>query len=118
MAVVAEVMLRRWRWGEADCCTSACDVFQRLHGIDPMAPLRGAYSSRAEADALIQQNGGLEPLVALLTARAGLHEGVGGEGELGVGETRCLLIGVGHGWVAKTANGFCTMPRAVRSWRV
>ena len=118
MVVVAEVMLRRWKWGEADCCTSACDVFLRLHGVDPMEPLRGAYSSRTGADLLIDGGGGMEALAVSLARLAGLREGIGGAGEIGVGEARCFLIGTGEGWVGKTANGFATVPRAVRSWRV
>lgn len=118
MAVVADVMSRPWKWGEADCCTSACDVFQRLHGIDPMEPIRGSYSSRAEADLLIDGGGGMEALAAVLARQAGLREGIGGAGEIGVGEARCFLIATGSGWVGKTANGFATVARAVRSWRV
>ncbi|WP_397544909.1 DUF6950 family protein [Roseicitreum antarcticum] len=36
-------------WGASDCCTSASDVFQALHGVDPMAPLRGQYTTEAGA---------------------------------------------------------------------
>lgn len=44
-------MLRPWKWGEADCCTSACDAFLALWGVDPMAELRGAYTTEAGARA-------------------------------------------------------------------
>ena len=45
-------------WGSSDCCTRACDVFAALHGVDPMAPLRGRYSSAAEALHMIRARGG------------------------------------------------------------
>ena len=123
MGVVVAVMSRRWEWGKSDCCAAACDVFAELHGIDPMARLRGAYASRAEAEAMIAGAGGLHALAERLAAEAKLARvdepcpgdiGVGGQ-EVAVG--RCLMIRIDRGWVAKTPSGFAVVPRAEAAWR-
>lgn len=123
MGVVAAVMSRRWEWGVSDCCAAACDVFAALHGVDPMARLRGAYASRAEAEAMIESAGGLHALAEGLAAEARLTRvdeprpgdiGVGGR-EVAVG--RCLMIRLDRGWAAKTPGGFAVVLRAEAAWR-
>ncbi|MCA2014376.1 hypothetical protein LCM17_22995 [Cereibacter sphaeroides] len=122
--VVAEavdaVMHGPWVWGAADCCTSACDVFQRLHGIDPMAPLRGRYASEAEALALVRSFGGWRRMFRTLAAAAGLKPGVGAPGEVGlVRETGySLAIGIGGGmWAGRIDGGYATTDKMVMSCR-
>ena len=120
IAVCMEVMDRPWQWGAADCCTAACDVFLRLHGVDPMEPLRGRYSTRLGAMRLIAQEGGFLAMGARLAARAGLAEVSGAPGDIGVvrdGLGRLALgIRTESGWVGKTERGFATVPGAVRAW--
>lgn len=104
-------------WGLWDCCTSACDVFALMHGVDPMAPLRWLYRTRTEALALIRQWGGWRRMFVALTALAGLSEGVGAEGELGLVKTEAgftLATGIGGDWWAvKMDCGFKTVPGAI-----
>ena len=120
MDVVLAVMTRRWEWGVADCCTAPCDVFARLHGVDPMASLRGVYSSRSSAEIVITGMGGMVAMAERLAARAGLRDGIGGEGEIGVSgerpEGRVLCICVGDAWAAKTARGFALIRGVDRAW--
>lgn len=122
MSAVIAVMARRWEWGSADCCAAACDVFAAIHGIDPMARLRGAYATRDEAEAMIARHGGLEALAASLAAEAGLRASEGRAGDIGVSEAgaasggRCLMICTGRGWAAKSPTGFALLPRAARAW--
>jgi len=117
MAHVLEVYDAPFEWGAADCCTSACDVFARMHGVDPMAPLRGQYATRDEAWALIRRWGGWRRMFVSLTALAGLSDGSGAEGELGLVKTEAgftLATGVGGDWWAvKMDNGFKTIPGAI-----
>lgn len=116
------VMDRPWDWGTADCCASACDVFQRLHGIDPMAPLRGRYKTKVEAEAMMAAYGGLDVLAARLAVASMLRDSDGREGDIGVSGPRvasggrCLMIHVGAGWAAKTSRGFAVLQRAERAW--
>jgi hypothetical protein len=121
MAVAMDVMDRPWQWGAADCCTAACDVFLRLHGIDPMEPLRGRYSSRLGALRLIAQEGGFLAMGDRLAARAGLVECEGAAGDIGVirDATGVLALGIRteSGWVGKTERGLATA-QMMRAWRV
>ena len=122
MVVVAEVMLRRWKWGEADCCTSACDVFLRLHGVDPMKPLRGACASREEAERVIGAYGGMLAMAERLTAAAGLvRTDAPQPGDLGLtaerpeGQALCICVSPDR-WAAKTARGFAVVDAAEGAW--
>ncbi|MEC9433867.1 MAG: hypothetical protein VYD87_13270 [Pseudomonadota bacterium] len=122
LAAVADVMSRPWAWGQADCCTAACDVFARLHGVDPMASLRGGYATRREAMRIIRSRGGWERMAAELAAAAGLRGGAGEPGEIGVtlnGARGSLVICVAPGqWAGKTASGFSTVRAVSGCWRV
>lgn len=122
MAVVAEVMGEPWRWGERDCCAAACEVFRRLHGIDPMGALRGGCGTREAADLVVAAHGGMTAMVARLTASAGLvPTDAPVAGDLGLSaerpEGKVLCICVGHDrWAAKTARGFAIIGAAERAW--
>ena len=117
MAHVLEVYDSPFEWGVSDCCTSACDVFQRLHGVDPMAPLRGRYSSRDEALALIRARGGWRRMFAALADVAELSGGEGAEGEIALVKAEAgftLAVGTGNNWWAiKMDSGFKTVPGAI-----
>ena len=118
MAVCLDVMDRPWRWGAADCCTAACDVFLRLHGVDPMAPLRGRYSSRVGALRMIALEGGWQAMAQGLADRAGLVASGGRAGDIGlirVGDTLALGICTEVGWVGKSEQGLASS-EMVRAW--
>ena len=119
MAVCLDVMDRPWCWGAADCCTAACDVFLRLHGIDPMAPLRGRYDSRVGALRAIALEGGWKKMAQGLADRAGLVASDGRAGDIGlirVGDTLALGICTEFGWVGKSEQGLASS-EMVRAWR-
>ncbi|MBB4207289.1 DUF6950 family protein [Roseinatronobacter bogoriensis] len=119
MAICMEVMDRPWHWGVADCCTAACDVFARLHGVDPMARLRGRYSTRLGALRLITQGGGFERFIATECRIAGLIASSGAVGDVGVVRdgSGALALGVctERGWVAKSERGLVAA-RMERAW--
>lgn len=121
MEAVLDVFQGPFVWGSGDCCTSACDVFARLHGVDPMGPLRGRYSTRAGALALIRDWGGWRRMTARLAGIAGLGPGRGAAGELGLIRLRdgfALAVGLGDGqWAGRIDGGFQTVDSVVRSWR-
>lgn len=123
LAHALEVMDRPWKWGEADCCTAACDVFLRLTGIDAMAPLRGQYDTFRGAAALIQARGGFEAMCDGLAAAAGLSSVMeGAPGDLAVGSmpgdrfalTICIASSI---YLGKTLTGMATIHRATRHYR-
>jgi hypothetical protein len=108
-------------WGASDCCCAASAAFARLHGIDPMADLRGRYADEAGAEALIRVRGGLVRAAARQARATGLRRGRGEAGDLGVvrqGERAALALAVGGGWWAvRIEGGMMTVQGAVRSWR-
>lgn len=126
MAEVERIMSAHWQWGAADCCAAACDVFEALHGIDPMAPVRSAYDSAIGAARLIQTWGGFVAMTEALARAAGLDAGRGETGEIGLSaqgaaygpERRAMLICIQPGaWAGKTEAGFAILNTAERCWR-
>ena len=121
MAVCLDVMDRPWRWGAADCCTAACDVFLRLYRVDPMEPLRGRYSTRLGAMRLIAQEGGFLAMGNRLAERAGLVRVDDAQpGDIGVirDGSGALALGIctEFGWVGKSEQGLASS-EMVRAWR-
>ena len=72
MDLVMDAMDGPFVWGRSDCCTCACDVFKALHGIDPMASMRGRYTTKTEAYRLIKSQGGWVEMFKTLAAESGL----------------------------------------------
>jgi hypothetical protein len=111
-------------WALRDCCTCPCDVWVALGWGDPMAPLRGRYSSRTGAVRLIASLGGWEAMVADLARHAGLRPGVGAAGEIGLvrapectGTGYALALNLGpRRWAVKAGQGYKTVPEAVQQW--
>lgn len=128
MEIAEGVMDRGWRWGEADCCTAACDVFAALTGVDPMASLRGRYSTEQGAYRHIVRAGGLVALASRLADEARLTRvrrayeagdiGVSLPGvALGPGG-RALAICVGRDlWAVKSPGGMTLIRKVSRGWR-
>lgn len=120
MAAVLDVMDGPLIWGASDCCASACDVFKALHGIDPMAPLRGTYDSEEGAEKVIRSWGGWQRMTARLAALAGLSDGVGAAGEIGLmrlPDRFVLSISIGWGqWAGRVDGGFQSWDAVIRSW--
>lgn len=127
MSEVDRVMSAPWKWGSADCCASACDVFLSIHGVDPMAPVRGKYDSAMSAARLVATWGSFLSMGEKLAARAGLVDGRGSAGEIGLShaetatgiEGRAMLICIEPGiWAGKTVDGFAILASAERAWHV
>lgn len=121
MAAALEVMEAPWVWGVSDCSASACDVFHRLHGVDPLAPLRGRYRSALGAARMQGRN--WLCVCADLAARAGLVETEGRAGDLGLIRTEAgefLAVGQGGGrWIAKSRRGLSRVTaEPVAAWGV
>lgn len=108
------VMAGPFVWGRSDCCTCACDVFASLHGIDPMAPLRGQYRSMIAAYRLIRSYGGWVPMFAELARVSGLQAADGhAVGRLGLawlGHDYALAIAIEDGlWAGKVDGGMAAI---------
>lgn len=124
MQAAMQAMDRRWMWGEADCCASVCAAYARLHGIDPMAALRGSYSDAAGAAGIVARAGGWDALCEEWLARAGMVEvppQAAPPGSIGLlapqpNGTRALAFGLGSGWAGKGARGMTLLREVARAW--
>lgn len=114
-------------WGTRDCCTGACDVFNALHGIDPMWPLRGLYDTKYGAYREITAWGGWLDMTTSLAALSGLTDGDGSFGEIGVtvqgaanlaGGKALAISGGDLGWIIRTEMGYALIKHEFieRSW--
>ena len=108
MEVALDVMDRPWQWGEADCCTAACDVFLRLHGVDPMAHLRGRYATKTGAMRLIASFGGFVPMARALAEKSGLVPCEPRPGAIGATKENLVICARPCVWLGKTENGMAT----------
>ncbi|WP_372836797.1 DUF6950 family protein [Puniceibacterium confluentis] len=108
--------------GASDCSVTACDAFLSLTGIDFGAGLRGTYSTRAEALALIRARGGFLAMWRAQAVRCGLVPGAEQSGSIGVvsadGVTfRTLGLCVRPGlWAAKSQSGLSFCPANVEQF--
>lgn len=115
-------------WGVADCCTAPSDLFRLLHGVDPMALLRGRYDSLSGALRLARSFGGFEAMAQACADHAGLRGGVGAVGEIGLVDAMCLPFVAPHmtramalrmrdGWWVRMENGVIVVSDVTRCWR-
>lgn len=114
-------------WGTADCCTFAFDAVAALHGRDPVAALRGSYSSATGALRVLARFGGIEGLADQhLGPRIAVHQVQDGdiallhpwvrEDDHGTG---ALGVAYGPGIVSQGARALVMVPRdaALAWWR-
>lgn len=112
---------RPFVWGEADCCTFACDwVLTRL-GKDPALPWRGRYRTARGAARHLLRGAGAWPLSgALIPISAKAMESAGLQptdapkpGDIGLVETSngfALAIRTRTGWACKSPGGITVAP--------
>jgi len=66
----------RWRWGGVageDCTTWAGSWVEAVTGRDPAAAIRGTYSTKEEANAIVDAAGGIAALVASCVEPMGIR---------------------------------------------
>jgi len=71
---LAEVVRRRFAFGDLDCCTLMADWLVRCGWPDPMAERRGAYATRTEYEPLIAGEGGIVKACRRRFASIGLKQ--------------------------------------------
>lgn len=128
LAQARALMMEPFAWGTHDCCTGACDVFEALYGVDPMASLRGQYGSQAAADTAVDAFGGFVAMCVALAGQAGLVRVDTGTraGDIGVTaagvhepDRRALAIAAGPAcWACKSPRGLTIVKNVEISWRL
>jgi hypothetical protein len=118
MAVALDVMEAPWEWGYNDCCASACEVFRRLYGIDPMAHLRGTYSTERDALRIIRSHGGFSEMASILAIRSGLRPCADAIGAIGVYDKSLVICARPGVWLGKTVHGMTTVRSTEAAYHV
>lgn len=76
--LVAERERTPFAFGAADCVTFAADAVQAMTGVDPIAEIRGGWSSAAEAQAAMDRFAGrpasVDDVIAIMAQRQGWPE--------------------------------------------
>lgn len=125
-ALIEERREMPFAWGEHDCCTLAADAVLAMTGVDPMEALRSTYASEAGAEAILDEEGGLEALAARLAVTAGLgecHPGFAQRGDAVLVEHgNALAMGVvlGDAVAVPGPDGLVFLPPSavLRAWSV
>jgi len=111
----------RFAFGSHDCCMWACDVVLAVTGRDPVADLRGTYSTEEEAVIVMEAGGGLE---AMAEARFGpeIKPLAAAAGDVGIIDTDlgpALVACGGTSWLAASGFGVVAVDQSqvLRAWR-
>lgn len=112
-------MLLPFAWRDLDCCSSSCNVFRSLWGVDPMESVRDHYTDARGALRLMRQMGGLSAMAHGLAARSGLVEGHAVGGLALSSDHRSLLVCIRPGeWAGKTQSGYAIVKTADWGWHL
>lgn len=107
-------------YGSTDCFAGPCAAFAALHGVDPLAHLRGSYSGHLSASRIIWRHGGARRLADEIMTQAGLCVTGDVTGAIGVfrnGAEWSLAIGIEPGcWAAKLDSGFGFIAECRQAW--
>jgi len=112
-AFFAEHGARAWQPGQVDCLLMLADYAVALGYPDPAAHLRGAYDSEDGFRSIIEQAGGVVPLVAGCAGRIGakrlqqpLRGAIGVIGSAGNVHRQFGAIYDGERWIARLKENF------------
>lgn len=67
-------LMKRERYGEADCALFMADWIRAKRGIDPAAPWRGRYETPMQALRIVKRAGGLKAIVGKALRSHGIVE--------------------------------------------
>ena len=116
LGAVDAVMNRPFVWGVCDCVLAAAAVFERLHGVNPLARA-GEWQGRSGAARMLRQGGGLARLAEAQARVIGLQDGHATGGLAVSADGRSLLVCIQPGfWAGKTKSGFAIVRQAGQGW--
>lgn len=100
-------------WGDHDCATTAAAILYRATGVDYLASLRGLWTDRESALAVIASYGSLEQAVDSLTEFSKIQISEAGLLDLVIVKvkgTEALGVNLGKVAVVATTNGLSLVP--------
>ena len=65
---------KKFRWASHDCCMFACNAVRAITGVDLARGYRTRYRTWEDADAVLEQGGGVERISEDVARRNGLIE--------------------------------------------
>ena len=121
-AAIEAARLRPFSWGEHDCAGFAADVVLAISGVDPMAALRGSYTTQHAAVRLMARGGGLANMT---TAALGepCAMGLVGRGDVvlactPLGPSLGICLGVECAFVGPDGLVMLRRSRCEQGWRI
>ena len=110
-------------WGWTDCCAMADRWVQEVCGFSPLAKYGRKHVAEMDAQAWLNEPGGIVKAVWRVMRRAGFKRTtVPREGDVGLciaGQDRiCTAIFNGHHWVSRDASGWILSDKTLLAWRV
>ncbi len=100
-AYIAECGKKTFTWGEWDCCMFAADVVREMTGVDYAGVLRGAYTDREGANAVVSDHGSLQAFITSLLGEP-VHPSVALRGDVVL-----AMIKIGDGTEVGECLGIC-----------
>lgn len=109
-------------YGSNDCCLFCADAILEMTGIDLAAGIRGTYSDKAGADAIVDEHGGLDSFVTSILGQP--------KGPLCARQGDVALIHTRHGDAVGICEGnhiavpgdkeqiLFPLSQAIKSWQV
>jgi len=121
VAAAVAHMAGPWSWREA-CYGPACDAFAALYGFDPMASVRGRFSTERGALLFVKRRGGMVRCVAGILEPQGFVQGQS-PGALGVvsstdsfGGAVAICVQPGT-WARRAQHGLAVVNCEGIAWR-
>ena len=113
--LVRNLSCREYEWGTFDCCTLAGDVVLVITGVDPIADVRGKYSTEQGAYRILARLGGME---SAWSARLGQSIAVpfAQVGDIGITGTAAVFFG-GACWLGASDIGLTPVDSPRVAWR-
>ena len=113
--LVRNLSCRQYEWGAFDCCTLVGDVVLAITGVDPIADVRGKYSTEQGAYRILARLGGME---AAWAARLGppIALGFAQAGDVGITGDAVVFYG-GSCWLGASDMGLTPVAPPRVAWR-
>lgn len=123
-AFLAAEALRPFRWGETDCAATVDRWIAVATGISPLDRFGRRHRTEAEAQAWLNEPGGLLYAFGSVLSAHGLRRvqyPVPGDVGLVIEQRRlCSAIHAGSHWVSRDVTGFLAMPldQFLKAWSI
>lgn len=119
-AFLRERAARPFAWGAQDCVTFAADAVEAMTGVDPIADLRGRWTTPRQALREMERHGGLWRAILSRLEEIPIGEARRGDVGLILGRRPATVVVLADRVVGPGRDGLCAIPRdqLVSAYRV